>query len=58
MVKQGRDHSSRRAQAHPDKIGAQVIEPFARAQPALNQFDFRDGRQKHRAAGRLALKWE
>jgi hypothetical protein len=42
VVKQGRDHSSRRSQPRLDKVGAQFIEPFARAQPELNQFDFRN----------------
>jgi hypothetical protein len=45
LVKQGRDHSFRHAHAHRDAMGALVIEPFARAQPALNQFDFRAGKQ-------------
>ena len=64
LVKQGRDHSSRRAHPHPETVGALVIGPFARAQPALNQFDFRAGKQKHRprerdeleGSGRIALE--
>jgi hypothetical protein len=47
IVKQGRDHSARRSPSRRNKVGAQLIEALARAQPALNQFDFRNGEQKH-----------
>jgi hypothetical protein len=46
IVKQGRDHSSRRSPSRLDKVGAQRIEALARAQPALNQFDFRRNRRR------------
>jgi hypothetical protein len=47
IVKQGRDHSARRSPSRRNKVGAQLIEALARAQPALNQFDFRNGEQKY-----------
>ena len=47
FVKQGQNHFSRPAQLRLDKVGAELIGQFARAQATLNQFDFGNRKQKH-----------